>query len=439
MGILFRKTLCRELKEWVGEGVVSEEQAARLGERYRLDRLESEARGTLLNTIFLIGAVLIGCGVVAFVAAHWDDIPRTLKVALLLALMLGAHGAGFWLWHRRTNPRPHLGHALTLLGTLIFGANIGLFAQIYHISGSLHEAFLAWAVGAAVMAYALGSVPNAAVAAAASFIGYCLYMDTAQGAFFVYPVVAAHALFPLCYRRRSLPLLFLIVVAAAGSLVGNSWVLANGKGWQIAMPFLLTATALWCYGRFHHRKGAHPEFGALARALGALCFSGMLFFISFHEIADECSWMAVGDSVPKDGYWYALCVPLIVMAVLAAITVVRRPAGLLDWVVPLIAAAVVIGATFLPRPEIWSTIVFNAVALAIAGWGIAAGLREYERLPYWSGLAFAVALIAGRFFEYESHLLVKSAGFVAAGVILIVAGIAFENRMKKRGKEAAHA
>jgi len=439
MGILFRKTLRRELEEWVRDGVVSGEQAARLSERYRLDRLETEAHGTLLNTIFLIGAVLIGCGVVAFVAAHWADIAKTVKVVLLLAAMLAAHAAGYRLWHKRSNPRPHLGHALTVLGTLIFGANIGLFAQIYHISGNLHEAFLAWAAGALIMAYALGSVPNAAIAAAAAFVGYCLYMDQADGAFFIFPVVAAHLLLPICYRMRSLPLLFIVLVAVAGSIMGNGWVLGDGKGWRIVMPFLLTVTALWCYGRFHHREGAHPEFGALARALGALCFCGTLFFISFHEIAQECSWAEVGDSEAVGGFWWALTVPLIVMAVLAAITVVRRPAGLRAWAVPLLAGAVTVGATFLPDPEVWSTAAFNAVALALSGLGIAVGLKEYERLPYWSGLALAVSLIAGRFFEYESHLLVKSAGFVGAGVILIIAGIAFENRMKKRGKEAAHA
>ena len=91
---------------------------------------------------------LIGCGVVTFVAAHWDEMDRGIKVALLLLAMLAAHGTGYWLWRVRKPARPHLGHSLTVLGTLIFGASIMLFGQIFHISGRLDDAFLAWGAGA---------------------------------------------------------------------------------------------------------------------------------------------------------------------------------------------------------------------------------------------------------------------------------------------------
>ena len=94
----FRKQLQVELEGWQREGLVTEEQGGALRERYRLDALEGEGTNLLLFTIYAVGAVLIAGGVISFVAAHWDEIPRVLKIVMLLTAMLGSHGVGYWLW-----------------------------------------------------------------------------------------------------------------------------------------------------------------------------------------------------------------------------------------------------------------------------------------------------------------------------------------------------
>ena len=50
------------------------------------------------------------------------------KLATLGVAMVAAHGAGFALW-KGSGRAERLGHALTVLGTLVFGASIGLVAQ----------------------------------------------------------------------------------------------------------------------------------------------------------------------------------------------------------------------------------------------------------------------------------------------------------------------
>ncbi len=437
----FRRALRQELKTWVTEGLVGEEQARKISERYALDRIEAEAQGTLLNTIFLIGAVLIGCGVVAFGAAHWDEIGRFSRVTLLLAAMLAAQIGGYYLW-RVKGSRPHLGHSLTVLGTLIFGANIGLFAQIFHISGNVSAAYLAWGAGAAIMAYVLGSVPNAVVAVAAFFVGFCCFIDETVTAFLLWPLIAAALLLPFCYWRRSPLLFFFTILSLASALIINGLMLCGDAEGRAAIPFIVTLTALWCYGRFHHREGKRSEFGWVACGLGALGFCGALFIFSFHDVAGEIAWASEGSDQVDTGFAWAIAVPLGAVALLALVTALSNPGWLKAWAVPVCAGGAAFGALFLPEPELWGTVAFNAIALALAGYGVVAGLKAFERLPYWSGLGFVVLLIAGRFFEYDSHLLVKAAGFVGAGILLIVAGIVFENRKRARrtgaGEEAAH-
>ena len=70
-----------------------------------------------------------------------------------------------------------------------------------------------------------------------------------------------------------------------------------------------------------------------------------------------------------------------------------------------------------------------------AGYGIWRGARSYERRPYWAGLGLLVLLIVSRFLEYESHLMIKAVGFMAAGAVLIYAGIKFEARLRARSGE----
>ncbi len=50
-----------------------------------------------LVIISFIGAVMVAAGIILLISAHWDEIPRGVKIAAGLALMLGAHGSGWWL------------------------------------------------------------------------------------------------------------------------------------------------------------------------------------------------------------------------------------------------------------------------------------------------------------------------------------------------------
>ena len=127
-GRIFRTLLKREFPRWREEGIVDEEAEATLARRYQLDE---EGVSVAATAIYVLGVLLIGGGVVSFVAWNWDSIPKAAKLAMLGAALVAAHASGYWLW-RIDRRHPRLGHALTLLGTLIFGANIGLVAQIYY-------------------------------------------------------------------------------------------------------------------------------------------------------------------------------------------------------------------------------------------------------------------------------------------------------------------
>jgi uncharacterized membrane protein len=381
---------------------------------------------------------LIACGVVAFVAAHWDGINKYVKAGMLLAAMLAAHVGGYWLWQVRRPAWPRLGHALVVLGTLIFGANIALFAQIFHISEGWHLGFMALALGATLVGYAAGSVPNLVIGAVASFVWYCGRLEATESAFLVYPLLAAGALLPACYAWRSGTLFFFTILAVAAALTINGAVaVPNAPNASVAF-IALTLTALWLLGKAHDCDGRWGSFGVVAGVLAAIGLAAVAYIGSFLDPAKELI-----AKPHRDGLLLMLRQPDAALVAFSLIGVLlgsallagrRRPARLPRALLPCLVGLGMVGAVLLVENAVWMAVAFNAAAVLLAGYGIVAGLVSYRRREYWGGLALIVLLIASRFFEYESHLLVKSAGFVAAGLTLIVAGISFERRL--RGQHA---
>ena len=68
----------------------------------------------------ILGAVLVGLGIITFFAANWDEIPRSVKLGALIAGVVLSYGAGFFLWQRLGYTA--VGIALVLLGCIIYGA-----------------------------------------------------------------------------------------------------------------------------------------------------------------------------------------------------------------------------------------------------------------------------------------------------------------------------
>jgi uncharacterized membrane protein len=133
-------------------GLISEEQRSRIVDHFHL----KEEGGRFLAIIAMIGAVLIGAGIILLVSANWATIPRGVKIATGLGLMLGAHGAGWWLREgKQTHPK--IGEALHLVGSALFLANIALIGQIYNLSSRPPNALLLWVGGIAALPWILRS------------------------------------------------------------------------------------------------------------------------------------------------------------------------------------------------------------------------------------------------------------------------------------------
>jgi len=131
------------LDRWIKAGLIDEAAAQRIR-----DYEAAHERRSRLPVVLAIafGVLLLGAGVLLFVAAHWDALSPAQRFALVLALVAVFHvAAGFF--HTRNE---HLGAALHSVGTVVLGAGIFLTGQIFHLQEHWPGGLMLWALGAAV-------------------------------------------------------------------------------------------------------------------------------------------------------------------------------------------------------------------------------------------------------------------------------------------------
>lgn len=161
-----REWLRREVAGWVRDGLISPQQGeAILAHRPADEPLAARSRTTKrVAVIFgVLGALLVGLGVILLFATNWQAIPRWIKFGVILLATGGAYALGYWLRYARGYSA--VGSALILLGGLLYGAGIFLVGQMFHVQAEPHYGLLLWAVGVLPLAYAIPSPPLVTLAA----------------------------------------------------------------------------------------------------------------------------------------------------------------------------------------------------------------------------------------------------------------------------------
>jgi uncharacterized membrane protein len=129
------------LTRWLAAGVVDRATADRIRAHEKVNAQPSGLRWQGLVALTL-GAILLACGVVLFVSAHWDQMGPLARFLLVVAMVTVFHLGGGWA---RADNR-HLSTALHAVGTVSAGAAIALVGQIFNIQEHWPAAILLWAL-----------------------------------------------------------------------------------------------------------------------------------------------------------------------------------------------------------------------------------------------------------------------------------------------------
>jgi uncharacterized membrane protein len=132
--VMSRKVIETEGRRWVELGIVSAEQYG------QIMRLYSEKKHAI-GLIPLLGSILLGLGLISFIAANWHGVPEVLRLTLLLTALIGFYFAGEAFINK---DQTRLGIGFIGLGLITFGGGIVLIAQMFHLQAYDVTSWLVW-------------------------------------------------------------------------------------------------------------------------------------------------------------------------------------------------------------------------------------------------------------------------------------------------------
>jgi uncharacterized membrane protein len=251
------QTFERYLSRWRRVGLIDEATESSIRNYERAEAQPSGRRWQVILAL-LMGGILLGAGVLLFVAAHWEDVSPGWRLAMVLSMLAMFHVAGVVAQER------FAGFATTMhaLGTIATGAAIALVGQIFNMQEHWPAAVMLWALSALAGWWLLGDQFQQTLALLllpAWLISEWIYRASVYDGSNVYltrmiAVLAAVYLTAFLHSRRRV--VFGILFGVAGvTLIGCIRTLADGWGYYnynhfghrwgfLSMPLCVTAVAI---------------------------------------------------------------------------------------------------------------------------------------------------------------------------------------------------
>lgn len=258
----------KKLAQWVDSGLISAHQAETIREH------EARAPGPswVLSGLYLLGAFVIGVGIISVVAANWHKIPDLVKIGAAFLLLMASASFVFRSWVR---DRPWVYDAGLAIFLLLCLATIGLLAQIYNTGGTLSQALSFW------LLITLPAMLSARAAAIPS-VWICVFAGTYVAEMLDASIFQLHSSHRLLFSLVSLPLFFLVIFLAFRSRLKDSLIFTLqfaliGSG-LVALAFCDLSGS---YGGEPRNVLGHPlSFGVLALSIPAIV---LIFMTKFYR------------------------------------------------------------------------------------------------------------------------------------------------------------
>jgi len=228
--------LKQEVAVWVGENIISAQQAERILARYSA---EVPAYKRMSFWLQCLAATLAGFALLLVISKNWQHLSWFAQSSITLAPLVLAQLWAFWQ-ERKGN---HLGAELGwFFASIALGANIMIQAQIFHISAYYPNGVLFWVIGILPVLIFRGSHINYLLAAVLFFMYLIMQLDHHQFSALSLLPLATLSWFAWSLQRVTtlLPLLVIIYVFLLTILA--KWQMGfTGINWELAMVLFSVA------------------------------------------------------------------------------------------------------------------------------------------------------------------------------------------------------
>lgn len=417
--------LLRETKKWVSSGIITVDQADQITALY-----PAENKNRLISVLLLLGAILLGTGIILFFAANWRLIPAWGKISLVIVPLILFHLAA----HLTSANYPRLSQALTLLGCVMFGSGIWLVAQIFHISAHFPNGMLFWLLGVLPVAFFLKE--ELPLGLSALLLASWTLSEQSSSLLIMFVAMMLFAgVFYLTYTLRSSFALVVTLISVAVFVNTEIYqILADNYQFTAAgslIPFvLLLVGSSYVYMSKHPVNGDNKDFPFIYKFFGVTLVGVSLFIMSLEFFADDFI------KLRQSGAGYFLFWALyIAVAFLGAYAISRHSVNIKEIIrenYPWLAVdALVFFILLVPFKALTLMIILN---LFMFIWALLVIISAYQTQ---SGLYFILGMIAFNVYVLEEYFnffwesLDKSLFFIAGGIVLVLSGALMERQRRK--------
>jgi len=428
--------LYSELPGLVANGVISEEAAASIKLHYGEPDKSSGLR-LLVGAFAVLGALLIGSGVILILAHNWDSLGREARALVSIAPSAFGLLCLAWLVAKRVSSRAWT-EAVCGFQTLALGSSMALVGQTYNSGGDLQSLLFSWFVLSLPLAFLFDS----AVCCALGLVIFTSFVTcgNAIGGWMFWTMLALAIPYPawtLWRERESLKGVFLGWAVAIASTVCVIAICVDGRVnesfWSLILPCFFSA--IYLAGFSLEGDSKLPAWRAPLKALGATGALVMALIFSYPDswrFSHGCLWwedLGSMNSAIVLAFLLGAAATLSLARLLFKKRYLALPFGLVG---PLLFALSSFSWTHSGFFDPASLLV-NALILAMGVCCLVEGVRKETLGSVNCGLMILSALILCRFFNTDFSFLARGIAFIALGAAFLAANLI----MLKRRRAAA--
>ncbi|MDH7911779.1 DUF2157 domain-containing protein [Winogradskyella sp. SYSU M77433] len=408
-----KSKLLNDISELLENKIISQEVASNITAYYKSK--EDDQPNRLFTVFGVLGATLVGLGIILILAHNWDNLSRLIKtVFAFIPLVIAQLVSGYSIYKEKSQVWKESS------GTFLFfaiGASIALVSQIYNIPGDLGGFLFTWIVLALPLIYLFNSK-----AVSILVVIFASYYACELGYDFGY--------------ENKTPWLYLVFVIATlpfylkllkTSPITNSTSIFN---WLYAISFTVVLSAFissnWSVGFLMYAMlfGVFYNLGKLPiyknqqlrrnsfTVIGSLGAVVLLIILSFNIVWDEILVLA---SIAIHTQEMIIATVLFVLAFMILLYTKKKEKAesfnLFQYVFLIVAIIFFIGIA----NAIAATVLTNILLLVLGLSAIKIGADTFRFSVLNYGLLIVTAVVVCRFFDIDIGFEVKGLLFVAVG------------------------
>ena len=412
----------RELKALVSDNVINSDTADRIRKYYE----QEEGKSTNFHIIAfsVLGAILVGSGIILLLAHNWENLSRTLRALISISPLLAAQVICAYAILKKQDSMAWRESASTFL-ILSIGIAISLVSQTYHIPGRIENFFFTWILLSIPLVYLLNATFPAVLVLVLILSWAGFMQDIDKYPFMFWPLtIAILPYFYGIYKKdpdgiRFNILLWSIVLFMTQALAIMIHGPVQGM-WIIVYSLFLSILFIIGNNSFFRKRGLLSNPPLMVGSPGIVLMS--IIFTYKYNWENISRFAKEGFSGIQTGSAYAICglaAVLLIIALYFFYVIIKQKKY---ETVPfggffILACLGYLSALFIELPVI-NLAVFNIYLFAIGIFTVVIGIREFNIAKLNYGMIIIALLIINRFFD-------SSISFVLRGIVFVVFGIGF--------------